>query len=62
MKRLISGQQPKNKDISRKNGTSRSTVIKNENGIVLTDRADVIPKWREDMGSLYDAQRFVEPH
>ena len=39
----------------------RSTVIKDRNGNILTDRIKVLDRWREYVEQLYNDQRGEKP-
>ena len=49
------------RELSGKKGTTRSTVIKDRNGNILTDRNEVLERWREYVEELYSDQRGVKP-
>ena len=49
------------RELSGKKGMARSTVIKDRNGDILTDRADVLERWRQYVEELYSDQRGDKP-
>ena len=49
------------RELSGKKGTTRSTVIKDRNGNILTDRNEVLERWREYVEELYSDQRGEKP-
>ena len=49
------------RELSGKKGMSKSTVIKIENGNILTDRQEVIERWRKYVQELYNDQRGKNP-
>ena len=40
-------------EITGKKRTQRSTIIKDEDGTILTDRSDVLRRWKDYVGQLY---------
>ena len=49
------------RELSGKKGIARSTVIKDVNGNILTDRQEVLERWREYVQELYSDQRGEKP-
>ena len=50
------------REISGKRRTARSTVIKDRHGNILTEREEVLERWREYVGELYGDERGEKPN
>ena len=42
-------------------GTTRSTIVKDRNGNILSERIDVLDRWREYVEGLYRDDRGEKP-